>query len=130
MEQWRLIYLVHNFFCIGFVTIHVLSPIYLIYKTHNRITPLVDCYPFDIYVTPVYHIMYFYQCCLLLVLVMHNVNWDQFLIGLSFFASSECDILCDKLRNLRFNRGEDMKAYDAKLVDCIKHHKKIRRYDF
>lgn len=127
MKRWHCIYYFHNLVCISFAMIQLLAPLYNGYKTHSRILPLVDCYPFNIYVTPVYHFMYLYQCCILMALIMQHVNWDQFLIGLFFFASSECDVLCDRLRNLKITDGEDMKDYDAKLIGCIKHHRKIRR---
>lgn len=127
MKTWHLIYWFHTFSCISFVLLYLITPIYNSYKQNTRILPLVDCYPFNIFVTPVYHFMYAYQCGVVTALVMHGVHWDQFLIGLLFFASGECDILCDKLRNLKLGETVELEEHSEKLIECIKHHKKIRR---
>lgn len=127
MERWQFLYMLHNILCVCFGLMYIGLPVYNGIKHHTRYLPVVVCYPFDSFKTPTYQLLFLYQSCFAMFLIMQAVNWDHFLIGMLFFGCSECDVLCDRFRNLKIIGAEDEKSYEAKLIDCIKHHKKIKR---
>ncbi|CAH1367594.1 unnamed protein product [Tenebrio molitor] len=100
-----------------------------IYKTlwffYARL-PFFAWYPYDTTTSPLYEITYFYQIFAAAFLAMVCLNVDTLIAVLMVFTMSQCDILCDNLKNVRACKHSD---YNEKLINCIKHHQKILRYE-
>ncbi|CAH1112162.1 unnamed protein product [Psylliodes chrysocephalus] len=109
-----------------FCLCQLITPIIDKIQTGTKNVPLVDCYPFYIYASPVYEIMYIYQSFLLSYLLMHSMLFDTFVTGLMSFCAAECDILFENLMALKLEETEVV--YRTKLVKCIKHHEEICRF--
>ncbi|VEN48403.1 unnamed protein product [Callosobruchus maculatus] len=133
MGTWKRIYWTYTTICITFVIMQLASPAIDRLLNGSKLLPLVDCYPFDIYTSPVYEVMYLYQTCVLFCLVLHNYNVDTFITGMLYFASAQCDILCDNLSSIKLKRVErnveiDKAELTKELTSNIKHHQEIFRF--
>ncbi|RZC18441.1 odorant receptor 49b-like [Asbolus verrucosus] len=55
------------------------------------------------------------------LLAAANVNTDTLIAALMMYIATQCDILCDDLKNL-------CQDFDRKLINCVKHHRDIVRF--
>ena len=122
-KPWTIIYYTITILSVGTVTCWSIFPIVDGSYQEFRL-PFFAWYPYNTKVAPMYQITYLYQVFSIWFLAISNVNMDTFLAALMTFVSSQCDILCDNLRNVS---SDD---FNRKMVACIKHHKKIVRYCF
>ncbi|KAH0821559.1 hypothetical protein GEV33_001232 [Tenebrio molitor] len=84
--------------------------------------PFWAWYPYDTTTSPNYEISYFHQVFSIWFLAICNLNMDTLMAALMMYTVTQCDILCDNLRNIKSgDRGE-------KIIECVEHHKKILRY--
>lgn len=84
--------------------------------------PFAAWYPFSTKKSPFYEVAYLYQAVGMWYLTVANVNMDTLIAALMMYVGTQCDILCDDLRNLH-----DLS--DTKnIVKCVKHHREIVRY--
>ncbi|CAH1367598.1 unnamed protein product, partial [Tenebrio molitor] len=81
--------------------------------------PFWAWYPYDAHSSPLYELTYVHQIISVWCLAMANVNMDALIAALMMFISAQCDVLSDNLKGLT---GDD---FNDKLVECIKHHKRI-----
>jgi hypothetical protein len=93
---------------------------------HEHRLPFFAWYPYDTTISPFYEITYFYQIFSVSFLAIVSINVDTLIAALMVFTMSQCDILCDNLKNLSTWKHSD---YREKLINCIKHHQKILRYE-
>ncbi|KAJ3636018.1 hypothetical protein MTP99_008869 [Tenebrio molitor] len=81
--------------------------------------PFWAWYPYDTTTSPNYEISYFHQVFSIWFLAICNLNMDTLMAALMMYTVTQCDILCDNLRNIKGgDRGE-------KIIECVEHHKKI-----
>jgi hypothetical protein len=88
--------------------------------------PFFAWYPYDTTTSPLYEITYFYQIFSAGFLAVVCLNIDTLIAAVMVFTMSQCDILCDNLKNLSTCKDS---GYSEKLINCIKHHQKILRYE-
>jgi hypothetical protein len=93
---------------------------------HEHRLPFFAWYPYNTAISPFYEITYFYQIFAEVFLAMVCLNVDTLIAALMVFTMSQCDILCDNLKNVRACKHS---GYNEKLINCIKHHQKILRYE-
>nr|CAI5829842.1 unnamed protein product [Callosobruchus analis] len=103
MGKWKRIYWTYTTICITFVIMQLANPAIDRFLNGSKLLPLVDCYPFDIYTSPVYEII------------------------------AQCDILCDNLSSIKLQRlGRDIEIDKEELTkelrSNIKHHQEIFRF--
>ena len=123
VRSWWMIYATFSTVVVGTLIFWAIFPILDgSYKEYRL--PFWAWYPFDTKTSPMYQIIYLYQVFSIWFLAISNVNMDTLMAALMTYTSTQCDILCDNLRNLK---GED---FNAKLIAYIEHHKKIVRYGF
>ncbi|KAJ3663339.1 hypothetical protein Zmor_007628 [Zophobas morio] len=89
----------------------------------KRRLPLEAWYPYDIKLSPYYEITYICQVVSIWFLATANMNMDSFMAALMMFIGTQCDILCDDLRNL-----PEKDEFNKKLLDCVTHHKDVLRF--
>ncbi|CAH1367596.1 unnamed protein product [Tenebrio molitor] len=87
--------------------------------------PFFAWYPYDTTTSPLYEITYFYQIFSAGFLAVVCLNIDTLIAAVMVFTMSQCDILCDNLKNLSTCKDS---GYSEKLINCIKHHQKILRF--
>ncbi|XP_072383873.1 odorant receptor 46a-like [Diabrotica undecimpunctata] len=126
MNMWKKMFWLISFMQISFGLCVLITPTLDRLRTGAKYLPLVDCYPFYIYASPVYEIMYIYQSFLLFYLIFHSFLFDTFIAGLLAFCVAECDLLHDNLRNLKQQMTHI--EYGNRLVKCIKHHEELRKF--
>jgi hypothetical protein len=84
--------------------------------------PFAAWYPFSTKKSPFYEVAYLYQAVGMWYLTVANVNMDTLIAALMMYVGTQCDILCDDLKNL-----QDLS--DTKnIVKCVNHHREIVRY--
>lgn len=93
------------------------------YKDHRL--PFWAWYPFDTNRSPNYELTYIYQVTSSWFLASSNLIMDTMMAALMTYIMAQCDILTNYLQNL--TDGDE--RYSVKIVKCIKHHKKILRYE-
>ncbi|KAJ3663363.1 hypothetical protein Zmor_007646 [Zophobas morio] len=86
--------------------------------------PFWAWYPFDTKKSPVYELTYIYQVLGSWFLASCDIVMDTMFAALLTYIMAQCDILCHDLRNITNGDG----SYSAKILKCIKHHKKILRF--
>nr|QNH68053.1 odorant receptor 29 [Apriona germarii] len=131
MGGWLLVYYTYTYLEGSFCLLHLVSPIVDSIINGTKLLPLVDCYPFPIFVSPTYQFMYVYQALVLIWLCWQNYNIDTLITGFLSFSALQCDILCDNLINLKLGEGEEddeIKKMQEKLVACVEHHSRIDRF--
>lgn len=129
MGGWLRVYYAYTYLDASFCLLHLVSPIVDSIINGTKLLPLVDCYPFPIFVSPTYELMYVYQALVLIWLCWQNYNIDTLITGFLSFAALQCDILCDNLINLKLEGDDDeeIKKLHEKLVACVEHHSRIDR---
>ncbi|RZC36703.1 7tm 6 domain containing protein, partial [Asbolus verrucosus] len=80
--------------------------------------PFSAWYPYDTKISPLYEITYLYQIIGIWFLTVGAVNMDTLIAALMMYIATQCDILCDDLKNLHHD-------FDRKLINCVKHHREI-----
>mgnify|MGYP005986075671 CR=1 FL=1 len=93
------------------------------YKEHRL--PFWAWYPFDTKKSPIYELTYIYQVTSSWFLAASNLIMDTMFTALMTYIVTQCDMLCHDLRHI--TNGDD--SYSVNIVRCIKHHKKILRYE-
>ncbi|RZC41719.1 7tm 6 domain containing protein, partial [Asbolus verrucosus] len=88
-------------------------------KTHRL--PFSAWYPYDAKISPFYESTYLYQVIGIWFLTVAAVNMDTLIAALMMYTATQCDILCDDLKNLREN------FYEV-FITCVKHHQDIIRF--
>ncbi|XP_050508171.1 uncharacterized protein LOC114329769 [Diabrotica virgifera virgifera] len=126
MNMWQKMFWIISVMQISFGLCVLITPALDRLRTGAKYLPLVDCYPFYIYASPVYEMMYIYQSCLLFYLIFHSFLFDTFIAGLLAFCVAECDLLHDNLQNLKQQMTHV--EYGKRLIKCIKHHEELRKY--
>ncbi|KAJ3636021.1 hypothetical protein MTP99_008872 [Tenebrio molitor] len=121
VTSWRLIYTAFSVLTI--ITLHLWTFFPILDGTvkEHRL-PFWAWYPYDAHSSPLYELTYVHQIISVWCLAMANVNMDALIAALMMFISAQCDVLSDNLKGLT---GDD---FNDKLVECIKHHKRIVRF--
>jgi hypothetical protein len=81
--------------------------------------PFAAWFPYDTNISPLYEITYIYEVIGICVICTAHINMDTMTAALMMYVGTQCDILCDNLKNIK---GAD---YNKKLIRCIQHHKII-----
>ncbi|KAJ3663324.1 hypothetical protein Zmor_007615 [Zophobas morio] len=84
--------------------------------------PLDAWYFYDTTTSPLYEITYFYQCVAIIFLLVCTINIDSLILALMIYIIGQCDNLCDSLKHLEVDEKQNV---HKRIIDCIKHHKKI-----
>lgn len=66
---------------------------------------------------------YVYQSISLVAIAVVNTNLGLFLAALNMYAGCQFDLLCDNLRQLKYDEGH-------KLLECVRHHQAIIKLYF
>ncbi|RZC35601.1 7tm 6 domain containing protein, partial [Asbolus verrucosus] len=90
------------------------------FKDHRL--PFLTWYPFDATISPVYEIIYIYQVVGVSFRTVAVVNMDTLIAALMVYITTQCDILCDNLRNI------DKNFYETLFIKCIRHHQEVVRF--
>jgi hypothetical protein len=85
--------------------------------------PFSAWYPHDTKTSPLYEITYLYQVAGIWFMATANLNIDTLISALMMYTGTQCDILCDNLKNL----NSDKTSFNAKLIKCVEHHRLIVR---
>ncbi|XP_063925642.1 odorant receptor 4-like [Zophobas morio] len=87
--------------------------------------PFIAWYSYDHQKSPLYEITYIYQIIANYFIAFTNQNVDAFISALLMYIAAQCELLCDHLKNLKFE--EKNKGF-VKFVRCVKHHQKILQF--
>ncbi|RZC41655.1 7tm 6 and/or Imm37 domain containing protein [Asbolus verrucosus] len=87
--------------------------------------PFLAWYPYDTKISPYYEITYIYQIISVTVIASATLSIDMLIAALNVFTGAQFDILCDDLRHLHDDISLD---FNAKLINCVKHHKEILKF--
>ena len=120
-NSWKLAFYTFVFFAFFTLLLLVIFPI-LDGSFGDHRLPFFAWYPYNITISPMYEITYFYQVICIWFLASVCLNVDNFIAALMMYVGGQCDILCDNLRNLK------QVNFNKNLISCIEHHKKIVRY--
>jgi hypothetical protein len=123
MNTWNVVYLLFSVCAFFVVLAFSVLPFWDGSFREGRL-PFSAWYPYDTQQSPIYQIMYVYQVLGMGYLVGFLLNTDVLIALLNTFVGVQCDILCDKLRNLQ-DTGSS--AARKELIGCIQLHKKILR---
>ncbi|RZC42583.1 7tm 6 domain containing protein, partial [Asbolus verrucosus] len=83
--------------------------------------PFSAWYPYDTKISPFYEITYFYQVLGMSFRTVAALNMDTMIAALMMYTATQCDILCDDLKNLQKDFSEIFKGR-------VKHHQEIVRF--
>ncbi|XP_064212327.1 odorant receptor 4-like [Tribolium castaneum] len=83
--------------------------------------PFWAWYPYNIREAPLFQIVYMYQFFCVWCIAFLSMNIDMSNTSLMMFVKVQCQLLCNNLRNLKNYDN----CFNAKLIECIKHHQQI-----
>jgi hypothetical protein len=121
MNVWKVVYIVFSFCTCSTTLVLSVHPILDGSFRQGRL-PFSAWYPYDTQQSPIYEIVYLYQVLSMGYLAVIIYNIDTFIALLNAFVGVQCDILCDKLRNLQ---DTESSAARKELIGCIELHKEI-----
>ena len=84
--------------------------------------PFIAWYPYDYKKWPYYELTYVHQMISIVLIANLNMGIDSLSGALLTFVAAQCDILCDKLRNLHL-KSDAREAF----IGCVNHHLRIMR---
>ncbi|RZC39486.1 7tm 6 domain containing protein, partial [Asbolus verrucosus] len=84
--------------------------------------PFPAWYPYNTKETPFYEITYVHQVIGVFCTATADLSMDTLIAAFMMFIGAQCDILCNKLRNM------EAKNFKERFVECIEHHKAIVRF--
>ena len=87
-------------------------------------------YPYNAKVSPWYECTYFYQVATFGYVTPVGTNMDTLMAALMMYIGAQCDILCDKLRNLKILATESGTNVNRVIIHCVQHHRQIIQYVF
>lgn len=93
----------------------------LLHSTDQQKMVFLSWYPYSFQETPFYQITYLYQAMSLLVVAITNTNIGLFLSAINMYIGCQFDLLCDQLRNLKYDNNQQ-------LIYCLQHYEKIFKY--
>jgi hypothetical protein len=90
--------------------------------------PFLAWYPWYTKASPMYELTYLYQIFGLLFIATTAISVDTLIAALNVYIGAQFDILCDDIKHL-FDPGSPSEGFNGKLIDIIKHHREIIRWD-
>ncbi|KAJ3663312.1 hypothetical protein Zmor_007608 [Zophobas morio] len=125
LNSWKFMYV--TFWIMTSTTVFTYSIFpFLDNSVKEKNLPFVAWYPYNAKISPLYEITYLYQVLGIWYLTVANINMDTMIAGLMMYVQTQCDILCDNLRNLgSFTQTELNEGYtfNHKIIICVKHHR-------
>ncbi|RZC39102.1 7tm 6 domain containing protein, partial [Asbolus verrucosus] len=118
LDFWKIIY--NTFTAAGgpVIILWVLLPL----MNKSKQLPLSFWYPYDTKNSPLFEITCLHQIMSFFFSVIAIFNIDMLVAALMVFIGTQCDILCDDLRNLHDNITA---SFSENLIKSIKHHQEI-----
>jgi hypothetical protein len=130
LSEWKFTYLM--FWALVFMSLLMwtISPL-IDSSGKDRQLPLPAWYPYNTTISPYYEITYVCQVISMWFLATANMNMDSLIAALMMYVGTQCDILCDDLKNLpKTHKPRDNETdFNRSLTSCIAHHKEILRYE-
>lgn len=120
LEAWKKMFTA--LFLMSFSTIALWGVFPLLDQNQEKKLPFVAWYPYDTHRWPFYEITYVYQVLSISYCGVVSVGIDTYVSALNMYIGAQFDILCDNLKNLKFNKNTN-----RNLRHCIAHHKVILR---
>ncbi|XP_044270011.1 odorant receptor Or1-like [Tribolium madens] len=120
LSLWKLSYTVFSVIVAMNVFLWSIAPCF----NEEQRFPFVAWYPFQTNSMLNYCIVYLYQVVCIWVITIANLNMDTMTMALMVYIGTQCDILCDNLKNLCGSSD----YFNTQLINCVKHHKKIVNY--
>lgn len=120
LNTWKKMF--RALFIISFSTITLWIMFPILDRSHGKRLPFVAWYPFDTEKWPFYEITYMYQVLSIFYCGVVGVGIDTYISALNMYIGAQIDILCDGLKNLKFDKNTS-----KNLKHCITHHKIILR---
>ncbi|KAJ3663376.1 hypothetical protein Zmor_007651 [Zophobas morio] len=121
LNLWKFTYIVYHFPVLPTLTAWAIYPITDGSVQEYRL-PFSAWYPFNTKISPYYELTYVYQIVSVWFLAIACLNMDTLVAALMMYVSRQCEILCDRVKNLG---SEGVDKYGQRLLECIIHHKKI-----
>ncbi|XP_068915595.1 odorant receptor 46a-like isoform X1 [Tenebrio molitor] len=118
LKSWKVIYAAFWIVTVPALSSVSIFPIIDGSARHHRL-PFWAWYPYDTTTSPNYEVTYFYQVVGIWFLAICNINMDTLMAALMMYTVTQCDILCNNLRNIK--SGDRSKQ----IIECVQHHKKI-----
>ena len=130
LNSWRFMYITFWIMTGTTVLIWSIFP-FLDNSVKAKRLPFAAWYPYSTKMSPFYEITYLYQVIGIWYLTVANINMDTMIAGLMMYVGTQCDILCDNLRNLdRLTQAElgTNCTINQKIIECVMHHRLLVRY--
>ncbi|XP_044270014.1 odorant receptor 94a-like [Tribolium madens] len=120
LQLWKMIY--YLFQILVGVTTMLITTYPVIDGSIRRLElPFWAWYPYNTRQSQLFQIVYFYQLFCVWCIAFTSMNIDMANTSLMMFVKAQCNLLCYNLKNLNNYNN----CFNAKLLACIKHHKKI-----
>ncbi|KAJ3663322.1 hypothetical protein Zmor_007613 [Zophobas morio] len=121
LKFWKVMYMSYFALISTIATFWSILPI-LTGSVRNKQLPLDAWYFYDSTISPLYEITYVYQCVAIVFLAISTTSIDSLILVLMIYITGQCNNLCDSLTHLEANKKRNV---HKRIIDCIKHHKKI-----
>nr|XP_015833153.1 PREDICTED: odorant receptor Or1-like isoform X1 [Tribolium castaneum] len=123
LTQWRL--LSQMFWISAVFAMCLFGAFPIVESTYKEFRlPYLAWYPFDTKSSPFYEIMYLHQFVSSYTIAIVDIGADTLIAALNVFVATQCEILCDNIRNI----NGSVEEMDSKWKECFTHHKEILKY--
>ncbi|KAJ3663314.1 hypothetical protein Zmor_007610 [Zophobas morio] len=124
LKFWKIFYVGYWFVVGTTVLFWCLFP-FLNNSVKDKQLPFMAWYPYNAKVSPWYEFTYFYQVATFGYVTPVGTNMDTLMAALMMYIGAQCDILCDKLRNLKILATESDTNVNGVIIHCVQHHRQI-----
>lgn len=123
LNEWKLLFRMFWLSAVGTINLLMIFPLLdNSYKQYRL--PLMSWHPFSTKSSPMYEIIYIHQIVSCYTVAIVDMSADTLISALNMFIGTQCDILCDNIRNI----DGSVEEMGAKWKECIVHHKEIIKY--
>ena len=128
LNSWKFMYF--TFWITGGATVCIWAIFPLLDNSvKTKRLPFAAWYPYNVKISPLYEITYLYQMVGISYISVAAINMDMMITSLMMHVGTQCEILCDNLRNLgRFTQLDLECTVNQKIIECIKHHRLVIWY--
>ncbi|KAJ3663337.1 hypothetical protein Zmor_007627 [Zophobas morio] len=122
---WSYVYKWFTFFVYVIATIWSTLP-FLTGNFKKKVLPHDVWFPYDYKVSPMYELTYLFEMFGIYFVSILNVNFDTLICALLTYITAQCDLVCDNVKNVVGGHvSKQPHQVHQKIVNCIKHHKKL-----
>ena len=115
LKEWKITYTIFSTSMVANIFFWTFYPI-LDGSVNERRLPFLALYPYDFKESPFYQLTYLHQIISVSLMAIAAINIDMFLGAVMAYLGSQCELICDNLKNIKEN------YFGETFLECVRQH--------